>query len=568
MKVKKVLSFLLVLTMLLGMLPGVSALQESRFVLVVESGGKLVIAPEYVSYAEGDTIRQALLKTNHDFVGLEDGWIMEIDGVGGNYSRSDQNGGYDLNTPASEITHFRFSEDLDSKPSTGLMTLMTAMADYAAKSADVRSAAKAEYDTAFSQFVGLDSASALLLAQELNAAVKRYEDALTGKHYGVTFTDAGTVCADMEITVQNPYGKVWTADQGALELPAGDYTIPAGITLLIPMNDGATIYTTQPNTVANTETSYAQPTEYRTLQMASGTNIAVEGAICVAGSQYAGGTGSVMGGVHGPVGFIKMASGSKIIVNSGANLYAWGYVMGSGEVEVLSGGTVYECFQVMDWRGGDNTSGMVGNGKRVFPMSQYYIQNIEVPMTLEAGAIEKGYMSVAISLIGIQGSAVPFIGSDGMFQINNGSIVKDYDENTGRLLIDVYGDISVKSLSISMKLGILGSSTINSKDYVLPINGNMTITMHSGSVTMTQDIALQPGARLIIGEGATCKLGSGNKIYVYDYDQWTTEVAADAVGEGPSFCGTGDATHVNLLYPDSAKNVQGRTEEYRCKASL
>ena len=227
MKVKKVLSFLLVLTMLLGMLPGVSALQESRFVLVVESGGKLVIAPEYVSYADGDTIRQALLKTSHEFVGLEDDWIMEIDGVGGNYTRADQNGGYDLNTPASEITHFRFSEDLDSKPSTGLMTLMTAMADYAAKSADVRSAAKAEYDTAFSQFVGLDSASALLLAQELNAAVKSYEDALTGKHYGVTFTDAGTVCADMEITVQNPYGKVWTADQGALELPAGDYTFCA-----------------------------------------------------------------------------------------------------------------------------------------------------------------------------------------------------------------------------------------------------------------------------------------------------------------------------------------------------
>ena len=62
MKVKKVLSFFLVLTMVLGMLPGVSALQESRFVLVVESGGKLVIAPEYVSYADGDTIRQVRFK--------------------------------------------------------------------------------------------------------------------------------------------------------------------------------------------------------------------------------------------------------------------------------------------------------------------------------------------------------------------------------------------------------------------------------------------------------------------------------------------------------------------------
>ena len=171
MKVKKVLSFLLVLTMLLGMLPGVSALQESRFVLVAESGGKLVIAPEYVSYAEGDTVRQALLETDHAFVGLEDGWIMEIDGVGGNYTRADQNGGFNLNAPAAEVTHYRFCEDTDSKPSTGLTELMTAMADYAAKSADVRSAAKAEYETAYEQFVGLDSASALLLAQELNAAV-------------------------------------------------------------------------------------------------------------------------------------------------------------------------------------------------------------------------------------------------------------------------------------------------------------------------------------------------------------------------------------------------------------
>ena len=227
MKVKKVLSFLLVLTMVLGMLPGVSALQESRFVLVVESGGKLVIAPEYVSYADGDTIRQALLKTSHEFVGLEDDWIMEIDGVGGNYTRSDQLGGFNLNAPAAGVTHYRFSEDTDSKPSEGLTELMTAMADYAAKSADVRSAAKAEYETAYEQFVGLDSASASVLAAQLNAAVKAYEDSLRGTYYTVTFTDAGTVCADMEITVQNPYGKVWTADQGALELPAGDYAFCA-----------------------------------------------------------------------------------------------------------------------------------------------------------------------------------------------------------------------------------------------------------------------------------------------------------------------------------------------------
>ena len=341
-------------------------------------------------------------------------------------------------------------------------------------------------------------------------------------------------------------------------LPAGNYTIPSGVTLLIPYDAANTLCTTAP--VAE-EATYNEktnlPTVYRKLTMAEGAHITVNGAISLSARVTAS------GGLTAPFGacsFIQMESDSSITVKNGGNLYAWGFIQGSGVVIVENGGTVYECFQVRDWRGGDNTSGMVGNSQRVFPMSQYYIQNIEVPMTLQAGAIENGYMSVAVSLIGIQGSQVPFIGPSGMFQITSGYIVKDYDENTGRLLIDVYGNLSVKSLSISMKLGLLGSKTINSKDYVLPINGNMTINMHSGSVTMTQDIALLPGAQLIIGEGATCTLGSGNKIFVYDYDQWILDTG-DANDQGDSFVGTGDATHVNLIYPTSARTVQGRTDD-------
>ena len=227
MRVKRLICLALSFLLLLSLFPGVSAQQENRFVLVAESGGKLVIAPEYVSYADGDTIRQALLNTNHAFIGLEDGWIMEIDGVGGNYTRSDQNGGSDLNTPAAAVTHFRFSEDQDPRPSAGLISLMTAMADYAAKSGDVRAAARAEYDTAYAQFSGLDSASASVLAAQLNAAVSSYENSLLGTHYSVSFLDGGRLCTSMKITVANPYGKTWTAVQGKVELPSGDYTFCA-----------------------------------------------------------------------------------------------------------------------------------------------------------------------------------------------------------------------------------------------------------------------------------------------------------------------------------------------------
>ena len=48
----------------------------------------------------------------------------------GNYSRSNENGEYDLNIPASEVGFYRFCESEESQISDGLQHLMTVMADY------------------------------------------------------------------------------------------------------------------------------------------------------------------------------------------------------------------------------------------------------------------------------------------------------------------------------------------------------------------------------------------------------------------------------------------------------
>jgi len=338
-------------------------------------------------------------------------------------------------------------------------------------------------------------------------------------------------------------------------LAAGTYTIPSGVTLLIPYNSANTLSTTAPST---TDATYSTPTVYRKLTMASGANIVVNGALSLSATQA---SGSAQSSPTGACSFIQMNSGSTITVNSGAKLYAWGYIQGSGAVTVENGATVYECFQIMDWRGGDNTSKLASNTYGVFPFSQYYVQNVEVPMTLKAGAIEKGFVSVKLSLVGIKTAEVPFIGTDGMFNITSGYLVKDYEESSGRLKIDVYGALSMKNLELSIQTGVIGTTNIDSADFALPVNGNMTVTMHSGTTTITQDLALQPGAKMIVGKDASITLGSGNKIFVYDYDEWTTEVASDAVGEGTSFCGNSDVTYVNLKYPTSAKNVSGRTND-------
>jgi len=223
---KRICSVLLSLTLVIGMFPAnVFAAGGGSFVLVAEAGGTLAIAPTYVSYSDGETVGQALMNSGHTSTGIEDGWITEIDGVVGNYHRSDQDGGFDLHGQASGVRYYRFSEDEESTLTEGLQKLMDAMAAYQTKEADVKAAAKAEYDTAFAQFVGIDSDSAALLAEELNQAVLTYETVINGPQHQVAFVDGNTALAGASITMENAYGKTWADDgDGVMQLPAGTYT--------------------------------------------------------------------------------------------------------------------------------------------------------------------------------------------------------------------------------------------------------------------------------------------------------------------------------------------------------
>lgn len=225
-RVKAILSALMIMLTVTLLPVSTFAAADNAFVLVAEADGKLIIAPEYVNYTEEDTIASALEKSGHSFAGLIEGWIYEIDGVSGEFKRSDETGNYDLSKPASEIKYFRFSEEPDSMPSEGLQKLMTAMADYLQEAADVQNAAKTEYDTAYSQFAGISSASATALAEELNNAVNQYKAVLSGTKHTVTFENSAGIYSDVLITATNEYGKVWQDEDGngKLELPAGKYT--------------------------------------------------------------------------------------------------------------------------------------------------------------------------------------------------------------------------------------------------------------------------------------------------------------------------------------------------------
>lgn len=113
---KRLACLLLSALLLIGCLPVTALAAENGFILVAEAGGKLVIAPEYISCTAGQTAAQALSASGHTFTGLDTGMISAIDGVTGNFTRSDENGNYDLSVSAASIGYLRFSEDMDSKP--------------------------------------------------------------------------------------------------------------------------------------------------------------------------------------------------------------------------------------------------------------------------------------------------------------------------------------------------------------------------------------------------------------------------------------------------------------------
>lgn len=294
-------------------------------------------------------------------------------------------------------------------------------------------------------------------------------------------------------------------------LSSGDYTIPTGVTLLLPFNIDGTCYTTKPG---YEESSWTKPSAFRTLIITDGANITVNGAISVSAKVSA-----KMGYAGAPTssyGHIEMNSGSSITVNNGGNLYAWGYITGSGNVTIESGASVYESFQVVDWRGGTASSGMLNNSQKVFPMTQYYIQNVEAPMILKAGASEK--CSMVADIISVRQVTVSYLGTTGcMFNLTNGSVTKRYDGSQDRLILDVNGDLSVSQTTINLIL----TYSIKTENYVLPFNGNITINVNSGStVEFAQTASLLPGVQIIIAEGAVVKLGSGAKLYVYDETEW------------------------------------------------
>lgn len=294
----------------------------------------------------------------------------------------------------------------------------------------------------------------------------------------------------------------------------GSYEIPEGVTMLIPFDKQLSCYRSSTLTERSDSCHWAPNYEYIRLTMASDACLTIRGELSLSAKMRSSehGMGSA-GNVNGPYSRMHLEQGAQILLQDSAKLYCWGFITGKGEVQAADRSTVYEGFHIPRFRGGSVTSSIAGSKLHVFPLNQYYIHNVEAPLTLVHTASLRVFTSVCMDEK-IFNAGAPYIGAEGLFRPQDGTVIrKHYDPARDRQIYDISGSTDMASLNLMM-----AGYEVNSEVFVLPITNNMDIRVRNGETTVEHQLALLAGASITIDEGATLRLKDST--FIYDKDEW------------------------------------------------
>ena len=403
-------------------------------------------------------------------------------------------------------------------------------------------------------------------------------------------------------------------------LPAGYYTLPANAAILIPYYDEQGSMTPIVDRINKVDApSLRKPFEWRRLTLADGVNLDVFGTIEVSGRQYSNGN-LHSGDIFGAYGHLHLDKGSKIVLQNGSILRAWGYVTSgagleaSGEIDVRRGATVYELFQMGDWTNPVQAAMGLLSGDEVFPLNTYFIQNIEAPAKYHPGSHLISATTVCEAAMGMtvmmSADDIQIIGEsrmehpdtamflmDEMADAENTWVRKWYDPRTDQQVYDINSGAHIGQLVIPLVssplfpqmgslipegaggiLGILGTALssagdipesiiMNSGQYNLPITNNFKLHLLTGRLDFTQNTELLPGSELEVDKEAKITIlesdGQNSRaLYIFDWRDWQTWAEGEyarRVQYSPSFDGQPDVRPVDDIEAiGSAKvNVHG-----------
>lgn len=221
---KKILTFTLALLLLVFAMPA-AAETEKSFVLAAVSANSVIIAPERITYEEGDTIADALLASSHTFTGIEQGFIYAVDGTDGNFSLFYDGNGYDLNAAAEDITALCIG--VTSRYSEALLSLIRYMADYLEMgNVTAYPAAQSAYKAALVAVRNGDESAAQEAKSALESAVLEYNALFEGEKHTVSVTalQGDSTLASPHVSLRDAYGNVTAVTGTSLSVIAGEYT--------------------------------------------------------------------------------------------------------------------------------------------------------------------------------------------------------------------------------------------------------------------------------------------------------------------------------------------------------
>ena len=185
---------------------------------------------------------------------------------------------------------------------------------------------------------------------------------------------------------------------------------------------------------------------------------------------------------------------SSIIVSDGGVLNAIGFIYGNGKVEAQSGARVYESMFIKQFRGGTVTN---NHYKNIFPFDQFTLNNIEVDLVINKGV---KYYAKALTYIGTLKSYIPadvyLIGdqSGSLIKITSGQVVKSYNVETGRVSLNIDGQMSLETTTIKIAVSITSIEATNAGKE-MPFDGSWQFNISSGSrLTVNSGVKLLPGA--------------------------------------------------------------------------
>ena len=225
-----------------------------------------------------------------------------------------------------------------------------------------------------------------------------------------------------------------------------------------------------------------------------------------------------------------LVNNGTIILQSSGTINSYGFLKGTGNVEIKSGATLVDYFAIYDWPGGQNGYGLYK--KKVFSFQVYSFHNVSCKTRIYSGATYKAWYQLYMASTFVADN-ITLVGSGGLFQLSNGYIDKSVEDTTTttnvntnytssnvdrtiRDILDIHGDFSDNSISITIKVSLVSQTISTSTILALPI-GFMKIKVSEGTGTLAKNsYKFLPGAGLYIGEKGKITINSGVNIIFYD----------------------------------------------------